>query len=72
MMKVMAEMINPDATQIRAAGGLLIRSGKEFDATEMLLIFRNSVWDLPKGKLEEGESVPECAVREVSEEIGLW
>jgi len=64
-------MINPDATQIRAAGGLLIRSGTETEGTEVLLIFRNSVWDLPKGKLEDGESVPECALREVSEEIGL-
>jgi len=63
-----AEMINPDATQIRAAGGLLLRPGK---ATDVLLIYRNGVWDLPKGKLEEGESIPECAAREVSEEIGL-
>ena len=70
-MTVIADMINPDATQMKAAGGVLIRSGKEPDAIEILLIFRNSVWDLPKGKLEEKESVPECALREVSEEVGL-
>ena len=34
------------------------------------MIFRNGFWDLPKGKLEPGESRKECAVREVSEEIG--
>ena len=34
------------------------------------MIYRNGFWDLPKGKLEPGESRKECAVREVSEEIG--
>lgn len=70
-MKVTVKMINPDATQIKAAGGLLIRTIKNSIVPEALLIFRNGVWDLPKGKLEERESIPECAVREVSEEIGL-
>ncbi len=70
-MKKTMEMINPDATQIKAAGGLLIHLVEDPEKLEILLIFRNGVWDLPKGKLEEGESVPECALREVSEEIGL-
>lgn len=39
--------------------------------TEILLIRRNGVWDLPKGKTEEGEELIECAVREVAEETGL-
>lgn len=63
-------MLNPDATQIKAAGGLLINPVEDSDFIEVLLIFRNGVWDLPKGKLEEGESIPKCAVREVSEEVG--
>lgn len=29
------------------------------------------MWDLPKGKLEAGESIEECAVREVAEECGI-
>jgi len=37
----------------------------------MLFIFRSGRWDLPKGWLEKGESLAECAVREVSEECGL-
>ena len=37
----------------------------------LLLIFRNGRWDLPKGKLEPGERIEDCAVREVSEECGL-
>ncbi len=28
-------------------------------------------WDLPKGKLEPGERIEDCAVREVGEECGL-
>ena len=28
-------------------------------------------WDLPKGKLEENESIEQCAVREVEEECNM-
>ena len=38
---------------------------------EILFIFRNGKWDLPKGKLEIGESIDACAKREVQEECGL-
>jgi 8-oxo-dGTP pyrophosphatase MutT (NUDIX family) len=51
---------------IIAAGGL-VQNGKG----EMLLIYRRGFWDLPKGKLDAGELIPECAVREVREETGL-
>ncbi len=53
---------------ISAAGGVLYRSRK--GAYEVLLIYRRGVWDLPKGKLDDGETIRECAVREVSEEVG--
>lgn len=55
---------------VTAAGGVVF---KEEDAQEplVLLIFRRGVWDLPKGKLEKGESIKECAVREVAEEVGV-
>lgn len=52
-----------------AAGGVVYRIGLSGNY-EVLLIFRNGVWDLPKGKLEKGESIPMCAAREVSEEVG--
>jgi len=41
------------------------------DENEALLIFRRGKWDLPKGKLDKGETLEECAVREVMEETGL-
>ena len=51
---------------IIAAGGL-VRNSKD----EILLIYRRGFWDLPKGKLDAGESIPDCAIREVQEETGL-
>lgn len=51
---------------IQAAGGLV-----KNEAQEILLIYRRGKWDLPKGKLDEGETLEECAVREVEEETGL-
>lgn len=58
--------------QITAAGGVLFREAEEGTGkeAEVLLIYRNGVWDLPKGKLEQNESIKECAAREVSEEVG--
>src|SRR5215218_6550882 len=54
------------AKKIIAAGGIV-----ENENGEILFQFRRGVWDLPKGKLDDGESLEECAVREVEEETGL-
>lgn len=53
---------------LKAAGGVLYET--DATPTKVLLIKRNGFWDLPKGKLERGESIEECAVREVEEEVG--
>lgn len=50
---------------VEAAGGVVEKDGK------LLMIFRRKVWDIPKGKLDKGETVEECAVREVEEETGV-
>ncbi|HEY4875524.1 MAG TPA: NUDIX hydrolase, partial [Puia sp.] len=49
------------------AGGGLVKNEKD----ELLFIFRRGKWDLPKGKLDKGETIEQCAVREVEEETGL-
>lgn len=51
---------------LKAGGGLVVN-----ERNDLLMIFRNGVWDLPKGKWEEGESMMECARREVEEETGI-
>lgn len=52
---------------IEAAGGIVQhRTSKKF-----LFIYRNQKWDIPKGRIEEGESVQSAAVREVEEETGV-
>jgi len=51
---------------IQAGGGLVAN-----DRQEYLFIFRRGKWDLPKGKLDPGETLEQCAVREVREETGL-
>lgn len=53
-------------TIIEAAGGLVTNS-----EDEVLFIHRLGKWDLPKGKLEKGEDVAVCALREVEEECGI-
>ena len=49
------------------AGGGIVRN----ERAEILLILRNGKWDLPKGKLDAGETIEDCALREVKEETGL-
>ncbi|HVV54132.1 MAG TPA: NUDIX domain-containing protein [Mucilaginibacter sp.] len=53
-------------TLIEAAGGMVENSKGQY-----LFIFRNGKWDLPKGKLEKGETKRGGAQREVEEECGI-
>lgn len=50
----------------KAAGGKVHNLNND-----VLFIYRFDKWDLPKGKLEKGESIKECAIREVEEECGI-
>lgn len=50
---------------IEAAGGLIEKDGK------YLFIRRFDKWDLPKGKLDPGETPEQAAVRECHEECGI-
>jgi 8-oxo-dGTP pyrophosphatase MutT (NUDIX family) len=51
---------------VKAAGGFI-----QDEDNRVLLIFRRGQWDLPKGKLDKGETLEACAVRESREETGL-
>lgn len=53
-------------TYVPAAGGVVFNSSKN-----VLVILRNGKWDLPKGKIEEGEKIEVAALREVAEECGV-
>ena len=55
---------------VRAAGGLLWREGPSGPRLALVHRPRRDDWSLPKGKLDDGESWEEAAVREVEEETG--
>jgi len=49
------------------AGGGIVKNKSD----ELLFIFRQGCWDLPKGKLDLNEDIKMCAIREVQEECGI-
>jgi len=59
-------MTEKNRIRIQAGGGLV-----KNEKGETLFMFRRGKWDLPKGKLDPGESLEDCALREVREETGV-
>ncbi len=59
--KILSEFV-----PIEAAGGIV----KNKD-NKVLLIHRRGFWDLPKGKIDKGETLEQAAIREVEEETGV-
>lgn len=53
-------------TILEAAGGYVLNANQQ-----LLVFYRRGSWDMPKGKIDPGESPEEAAVREVNEETGL-
>lgn len=51
---------------LEAAGGIVKNKH-----SEILFIYRLAKWDLPKGKVEEGETTESAALREIEEECGI-
>lgn len=60
------EKFKSTCNYIEAAGGYVLNS-----LGQSLVIIRNGLYDLPKGKVEQGESTEDAAVREVVEETGI-
>lgn len=59
------------AEVVRAAGGVVVRTS---DRGPLLLVVHRPKyddWSFPKGKLDEGETEQQCALREVREETGF-
>lgn len=64
--KAVLSHIKDSIRYIQAGGGYVTdQSG------HLLMIFRKGFWDLPKGKMDPGESISETALREVEEECGV-
>ncbi len=63
---VLLEQFKQALCFVEAAGGIVCNENDE-----LLFIHRLGVWDLPKGKLEKGESPEVCAGREIAEECGI-
>ena len=51
---------------LEAAGGYV-----QNVQNELLVFYRRGSWDMPKGKIDPGESPEQAAIREVQEETGL-
>lgn len=64
--EIALERLNKTFTPITAAGGAVFNKNNQ-----ILMINRHNKWDLPKGKLEKGEQIEQCAIREVEEECGI-
>ncbi|WCM41860.1 NUDIX domain-containing protein [Flavobacterium sp. CBA20B-1] len=55
-----------DKITVNKAGGGLVENDKK----QVLFIFRNGKWDLPKGGIEKNETIEQTSIREVEEETG--
>jgi len=85
--KVIRELNSSDLKSVRLVGkkkhklldkflkllpNVIAGGGKVYnDKGEVLFIFRNNKWDLPKGKTEGNETIEATAIREVEEETGV-
>lgn len=59
------ELMQKNLRIISSAGGIVRKNN------QTLMIYRLGKWDLPKGKIEPGETTPEAAIREVKEECNV-
>jgi 8-oxo-dGTP diphosphatase len=65
-----APIVPADPPVIKAAGGILQRSTPRGDEVMVVYRKRHQDWTLPRGKVKDGESFQEAAMREVEDETG--
>jgi 8-oxo-dGTP diphosphatase len=65
-----APLAPADAPVIKAAGGILQRSSSRGEEVMVVYRKRHQDWTLPRGKVKEGETFQQAALREVLEETG--
>src|SRR5256885_16723988 len=65
-----APIARVDPPVIKAAGGILQRSTPRGDEVMVVYRKRHQDWTLPRGKVKDGESFQEAAMRQVLEETG--
>lgn len=56
---------------VRVAAALVFRAGRLLIAQRPLDKHLGGLWEFPGGKLEDGESYPDCLARELREELGI-
>ena len=64
--KAILKKLKEKISVCKAGGGLVYNKNGD-----VLFIFRNGKWDLPKGGIEKGEEITDTAIREVKEETGV-
>jgi 8-oxo-dGTP pyrophosphatase MutT (NUDIX family) len=64
--KAILQKVKEKISVCKAGGGLVYNK-----KGDVLFIFRNGKWDLPKGGIEKGEEIEDTATREVEEETGV-
>ena len=63
--KLLSKFLKKLPNVIAGGGKVLNEKG------DILFIYRNDKWDLPKGKAERKETIEETSIREVEEETGV-
>jgi 8-oxo-dGTP diphosphatase len=57
--------------KLQVAAGVIVRDGRLLIARRARGEGRAGKWELPGGKREDGESLEDCLVRELAEELGI-
>jgi ADP-ribose pyrophosphatase YjhB (NUDIX family) len=70
--KVIKDLNKTNLQEVRLIPNVIAGGGKVLNKNgDILFIYRNDKWDLPKGKIEGKESIEETSLREVEEETGV-